>query len=223
MARTKWKPEECITAADAVLELVKKDKAALEPRLQSGCVAGLTADVGQLRSGTAVATSARATKVSARMSKDELVARIGDQVMAYREALRRGRVADTVKKAAGVGKAVAAGRASLARAAAQTMLDAAAANTDAFRAAGILPADLDALRALYEALLVAENEAVNQRVAAKLSVSQRREIQDRVETAVDHIVGVAQVAFVADPAHAKLYRDVVPGSAAGKKAPVKPA
>jgi uncharacterized protein YcfJ len=40
---------------------------------------------------------------------------------------------------------------------------------------------------------------------------------------VDHIIGVAQVAFVNKPERAKLYRDVVPAAPTSKKKAPKPA
>ena len=157
------------------------------------------------------------------MTKDQLIAGVGGTVMAVREALKRSRVDQAVKKAAGVGKSVQPGRAFTARDAAKSMLDASATNSDAFRSAGILPADLDLLRSQYEALCLAEGETVSKRVASKLTVGQRKEIQARLEAAVDHIIGVAQVAFVSNPDRAKLYRDVVPAAATPKKKAPMPA
>jgi hypothetical protein len=223
MATNKWDTEAAIVAAEGAQALYKQDKAELDPRLQSGCMPGLVADTAQLRAGTAEVTSAKSSKVAARMTKDDLIDGTAAVVMGMREALKRGRVDPAVKKAAGVGKSVQPGRASTARDAAKSMLDAYTANADAFRAAGILPVDLDLLRSRHEALCLAEGETVSKRVAAKLTVGQRKELQARVEAAVDHVIGVAQVAFVNKPDRARLYRDLVPAAAATKKKDPKPA
>ncbi|MCU0664132.1 MAG: hypothetical protein MUC50_17615 [Myxococcota bacterium] len=223
MATIKWDTEAAIVASEATQALYKQDKAELDARLQSGCVPGLVADTAQLRLGTAEVTSAKSVKVATRMTKDELIAGTAAVVMGAREALKRSRVEAAVKKAAGVGKSVQPGRASTARDAAKSMLDAYAANPDAFRAAGILPADMELLRSRYDALCLAEGDAVGKRVAAKLTVRQRKELQARVEAAVDHIIGVAQMAFVNKPDRAKLYRDLVPTAATSKKKKPVPA
>lgn len=102
-------------------------------------------------------------------------------------------------------------------AALDAFLAAAAKDTPFVRSAGLLPADLDAAKALRDALISADQSQEAQKSKRKEPTLQRNLVQRRIEAAIDELINAGQLAFMTKPETAARFRALVPSRPAPKK------
>ncbi len=197
-------------SGEMLSELLKKDRGRLEPRVGAGVIDGFLADLPLLRVTALDALDARRSKKTATLGQDTAAARLSDRIMAVRGAIRRGRLDKEIAARAGVGRA-------LDTKIVKSLLDGARALDEAYaqfpaelRAVGVLPADLDQVRALSAALSTVDSVQEQ----AKLTSMEKTKLRDaalkRVKAAISMIVGAAGLQFVDDPDRLALYEAILP-------------
>jgi hypothetical protein len=219
MPNPKYEPEEDLQMGEQTLELAKKDKAKVQPRLEAGILEGLGEDLGHLREGSGNAAVLRAQKVAKTRTQNENVARVVTLVQATRNAAKAAGLGKAVLKAMGVGRKINPGLVKSVRAAAAMVVEAYGTHTAEMRRAGILPEDIDALIGTAGSLEAADSQKEQAKVASWQGTEARKAAQLRVEQAVGLILAAAELALSEDPARLALYRAVVPSAPKGRKAP----
>jgi hypothetical protein len=175
--------------------LVRADREALEPRLTPSLIDGLTADLtalGLLGPGT---VQKRAERSASTLRQEEAAGRVAAIVAAMRGSVRAADLGAASRKSWGVGnklesrvvgKVIAAGELALARGTSAP---------DEARAAGILPSDLDSLRAALTALRGADTSQEQSKVDAKQATRARNQAHRRIEDAVKRIAAAGALHF----------------------------
>src|SRR5690606_6301938 len=129
------------------LALANEHRAALEPRLPPGVIDGLAASLAELDAKSAAATVVPTALKAATVTQNDAAAAGYQLVSAARRAVSRvGGRADA--KAFGVGEVMRRNSTPQVLSGLAKFLDGATARPEVARAAGILPADVDAARAL---------------------------------------------------------------------------
>ena len=211
----KWEQGDDYTVGLKAYELAAKYKKALEPRIPSGLIEGLKEDLDKLG-----AMGEENPKATARVKgftgsqKDALNAAF-NWCLVIREALKRGKAPEAVKKAAGVGALFPNRRVSVGVAAVNAIVETYDRFPEEFRGCGILPDDMNVGRSLLGALQSADAGQEAEKLNKKSTTAARNALRMRVEGAVDRIIGAAGMAFIAQPDVLKLFTDLIPGT--GKK------
>lgn len=211
----KWDQGEDFTVGLKAYELAGKYKKVLEPRIPSGLIEGLKEDVDALG-----AMGEENPKVMAKVKgftgsqKDALNAAF-KWCLAIREALKRGKAPEAVKKAAGVGALFPNRRVAVGVAAVNAILETYDRFPEDFRICGVLPDDMAVGRSLLTALQSADAGQEAEKLNKKSTTAARNALRMRIETAVDRIIGAAGMAFIGQPDVLKLFTDLIPGT--GKK------
>jgi hypothetical protein len=214
----KMKPAQARRAGEQGLELVKKDKAKLQGRLEAGVLEGLAEDVRLLGNQTSSALTARVQKKAATQEQNEVAEELSALVGAVRSVLKLTAQETAVRKAAGVGRKLTAKSVKTVLAAADMVIEAYGIYADAMRAAGVLPADVDTLIGKANALAAADQVQEGRKVASKLSTVERNKVQKRVEAGLMKLIAAAEMQFVvADPERVALYKALVPARSKKRK------
>ena len=216
----KWDQSQDYTVGLEALELAGKYKKALEVRLPAGLLEGLKEDVDRLG-----AIGAEKRKGVARVkgftgSQNEALKEAAKWCLAVRDALKKGKAPESVKKAAGVGMIFPNRGVSVAVASLNAVLETYERFPDIYRTCGVLPDDLTEGKSLLTALQSADAEQEGEKTKKKETTQGRIALRLRIEAAVDRIIGGAGMAFKDQPEVLKLFADLIPGTK--KKPPKKP-
>jgi len=211
----KWQQEVAIRVAVEVVELVRQHPE-LQPRL-GGAIDRLAVDAEALRNAVSAMSSKRAERKSATARQYSAAERGARQVRAFRRAMRLARPRDSaLHRRFGVGERLDVGKVASVAAALQTALDAAPQDPEALAEAGVLPKDLEALRASLDALLGADSWQEATKVGSKHATAERNRVQLRVEAGIGRLLAAAVVVFHDRPAIAAAFEAVVPGRGPGR-------
>ncbi len=218
--RPKWDPGIALRAGVAAHKLAVDHRKKLEDRLDAGVIDGLGIDVATLRAATAETPAVHLDKEASTVTQDDAVVEGALLVAAVRTAATRSHNADaTLRKSLGVGTKVQSTVSSV-EAALQAIIDTGVSMPKQVRAIGVLSDDLKEAAMLLASLGTADDTQERKKVSSKVSTKDRNAAHLRVEAAVDEIVAKAALAFrkKKDKGVAKLFADLIPGSA-----PTKPA
>lgn len=224
MIKPKWTVSEGIRTGTAMFELSSGYALILNPRLDAGRIEGLGADVGELRGNSQKLLSAMLERNSSTEAQDKMVGTGYGLVSSVREAIRRRYPRDPeIKDLFGIGHRVEQKSVESVARAMQGIIDAADKKPEVVRQAGILPADVDEIRAVRMALVSADVDQEGKKLSAKEATAKRAATQLRVEEAVDCIFGAAKMAFRDQPEIFAKFEAVLPKSPARKAKTAAPA
>ena len=212
--------ENAYRSVEMLSELLKKDRGRLEPRLGAGIIDGMFADGPLLRESTLEATSARRARRTATLGQDSAALSLYGRVMAGRGACKRGRLDRQVCNVAGVGRPMKVSVVASVLDGARAILEAYAQFPDQLRSVGVLPADIEQIRALSASLETVDAAQEHTKVTAKEKTAARNAAYKRVKDAISIIVGAAGLQFVDDPERLALYEAVLPVQKRARPAPV---
>jgi hypothetical protein len=158
----------------------------------------------------------------------KLATRQQDEAMAHavaflsvaRRAVVRAKASVTQRQAFGTTKKYEAAVVSSVVAALDVFLSGADKYTDFVRAAGVLPADLDAAKSLRASLIAVDQSQEAKRSSRKEPTLQRNAAQKRIESAIDAIINAGQLAFMKEPQTSGRFASLVPS--ARRPAPKRP-
>lgn len=209
MTRT-VKPETVVRSALQLLELAEKDRSELEPRLGAGTLTGLREDTGVLRDEAPGAQAARQLKMAATATQESAATTLAALVMGIRAACKSAGLDADVLRAVGVGRRLTATVVKSVVDGAEHVEQAYLEYPDALRSAGVLPADVERVKA-NRARLQSVDEAQEQRkVTAKEKTAARDLAKRRVQAAIGRILAAAELAFLDKPERLAMYRAVRP-------------
>ena len=219
LERPKWDQSQDYAVGLEALELAKKYKKALETRIPSGLLEGLREDINTLGAmGEEKKKTVARVKGFTGTQAEALKAGI-NWCSLVREALKRGRAKEEVKKAAGVGMVFSRGSVPAVTAALNAIIETYDRFADVFRDCGVLPDDIVAGKSLLAALQLADVEQEAEKIKKKETTQSRNALRLRIENAVDRVVGAAGMAFAGQPDVLKLFTDLIPGNGRKKAKP----
>lgn len=178
--------------------LAEGHRADIEARLPAGLIDGLGADLQALGQLVPAATQVRHESKGATAGQNTALESAYALVTAVRTAIQRSGQSKDVQKRYGVGAKVNARVVKDVIAATRVIVDRVDAAPDEARAAGVLPADIDALRAAETALRAADVAQETKRASTPLSTKARNQASRRVLSAIDRIAGAGILAFASD-------------------------
>jgi hypothetical protein len=211
----KWESAEDYRVGLQCYELAMKYRKRLDPRLPAGLLEGLKEDLDRLGS-----IGEEAPKTVARVkgftgSQEEALKHSFVWCLAIRDALKRGKASEAVKKAAGVGGLFPKKRVSVAIAAVNAIVETYDRYPDVFRNCGVFPEDITEGKNLLNILQGADATQEAEKVKKKETTTLRNALRIRIEKGVDRIIGAAGMEFIKEPDILKLFIDLIPGK--GKK------
>jgi len=204
---------------EMLTELLKKDRGRLEPRVGAGVIDGFLSDHPMLRATSLDTQGARRAKKAATLGQEEAAQKLFVRVMAGRGALKGGKLDKELLTRAGVGRPMNPKSVKSVLDGAQALLEAYAQFPDELRSVGILPADVEQVRALAATLSEKDSTQEQAKLTSMEMTRARNAALKRVKDAISKIVGAAGLQFVDDPDRLALYTAVLPTA---KKSP-KPA
>jgi hypothetical protein len=178
--------------------LVQAHRASLEPRLPSGLIDGLTADLEALGVLVPGAGLVKSEAKVATVKQNVVLAEAYGLVTATRNAVQAAEAPKEVRAAFGVGRKVNPKTVKDVKGALEQILAAAAQDESGARALGLLPLDLDRMRAALDKLTGADSEQEEARAKSPLTTKARNETAKRVLSAVARIAGAGVMQFAAD-------------------------
>ena len=146
-ARPTARPTDIQQKGIDALGLATEHRDAIEGRLAAGAVDGLAADLSQVGAVVPQAVQARLERIGATAEQVEAGLRVKRLVMAIRKSIAISGLDAAARKAWGAGSDVSPEVVKSVIAAADTIIARAAAKPDEARAAGVLPGDIETLRA----------------------------------------------------------------------------
>lgn len=207
------------------LGLANAKKAALEPRIPAGTLAGLEEDVGALVAAVPSAITARAGAKSATVAQKAALERAQSRIQAVRTVVRNAHAPKEVQHAYGVGSALTARSLPKVMAAITQILERTVAMPSEAAELGILQADIDALSAIKDEVAAANTTQEKLRASAPLGTKERNRIANRIVRATKRIKGAASIAFADSPTELAPFKELTlgPRKTNGKgKAPSAP-
>lgn len=221
LERPKWDQSNDYLVGLETLELVKIYKKALETRIPSCLLQGLTEDLSTLGAmGEEKKKNVALVKGFTGTQAEALKAGI-NWCSLVREALKRGRAKEEVKKAAGVGMVFSRGSVPAVTAALNAIISTYDCFADVFRDCGVLPDDIAVGKSLLMALQQADADQEAEKIKKKEMTQSRNALRLRIENAVDRVVGAAGMAFAGQPDVLKLFTDLIPGNGRKKAKPAE--
>jgi hypothetical protein len=215
----KWEQTVDYRVGLAAYELVTKYKKNLEVRLPAGLIEGLKEDLDALGSVGAEKKKGVARVKGFTGSQSEALGRAFTWCVAVRDALKKGRAPEAVKKAAGVGMLFPNKRVSVCVAAVNAIVETYDRFPEVFRTSGVLPEDMNEGKSLLAALQGADAEQEMEKTRKKDTTKGRNALRIRIEESVDRIIGAAGIAFKDQPDVSKLFTDLTPGTGKKKAVP----
>lgn len=222
--RTKWPTADLSRIGRGALALAEEERGTLAERLPAGLLDGLTADLDAFEGKRAAAVLAAESLREATRAQDAAVRAAHDFLVAARGAIARNRAVGAERAAFGLSLPLKPQKVSSVIAALDALIDGATRLPDVARNCGLIGADLDNARALRSALSTADAEQETRKQTRKTPTAERVAMQFRIEQAVDAIVAAGVLAFVAQPAKAGRFRELLPSKKRrGKKSDAPPA
>ncbi len=215
----KRKPDETRRAGQHAMELARRDKARLEPRLSAGVIDGLAEDLELLDALIDDQKTAQAVRRGATRNQENAAERLAARIRTIRETARFAKLGKEVQAALGVGKSMQIAVVRTVTSAAEMVLSAYRLHTDALREAGVLPADIEEIRKLRDSLVQADEVQERQKITAREKTILRNQLLERVETALGRLAAAAALAFPDDPARVQAYRELTRGTRHAPPAP----
>jgi hypothetical protein len=197
-------------SSEKLVELLKKDRGRLEPRVGAGIIDGFLSDYPLLRLTALNALGARRAKKTATLGQDEAAQRRAGRVMAGRGAIKGGKLDKEIQTRAGVGRPLNTKNVKTVLDGAQALVEAYNQFPNELRSVGILPADIEQIRALSAALSTKDSLQEQAKLTSMELTKQRNAALKRVKDALSVIVGAAGMQFVDDPDRLALYQAVLP-------------
>jgi hypothetical protein len=217
------KPAEALRAVEQCKEMLKKDRTALESRLDAAVISGVEEDVGLLTKKIAGAKTTRAKKMALTLRQNLTAEQIAALVMVIRSAMQKFRASKELKKAAGVGTALAQRSVTSAGNAADKIIKSYADYTDEMRLIGVLPKDIATLEEMVTTLRATDGSQEGKKQESKMTTAERNAVQRRLEAGLLKIIGAAELEFVfTNPERMKAYQALIPARPKRKKKPKKP-
>ena len=173
--------------------------AALGPRLPPTTVSTLIDDLDLLGAAIPGARQVRHEARVATADQDAALRAGHARVKAVRDAVKKARATDEVKKAYGVGQPLNRALVRDVKSVLQLILDRAAANPAEAASLGIVQKDLDAMTVAHQAITDADKVQDQKRSTAPLSTQDRNRTANRIVTAVARIAGAGGLEFADDP------------------------
>ena len=222
-SRPRWEIQRAVAYGKEAQTLGQQCLKELEPRLGAGLMEGFSADLAQLEA-METGRPAKVDEVKGLTgSQRDIAEKAAAWASSIREAVKRRSDGDGLRKAVGVGRAIATNRVKPVATAIQTILAAAAERPDELRACGILESDLTRGRALLTSLGGASAVQDQGLIAKKDMTAAKNKIQLRVEAAIQAIATAGALQYHdADPALAQRFRGLIP-PAIGNGGPASPA
>ena len=217
----KWEQGDDYRVGLEAYELATKYKKALDPRMPSGLLEGLKEDLDLLGSIGAEKKKGVARVKGFTGSQSDALAKAFRWCVAVRDALKKGKAPEAVKKAAGVGMLFPNKRVGVGVAAVNAIVETYDRFPEVFRSCGVLPEDINEGKSLLSALQGADADQEMEKTRKKDTTKERNALRMRIEDYVDRIIGAAGMAFRTEPDVLKLFTDIVPGN--GKKKAKPPA
>jgi hypothetical protein len=206
--KPKYADETIILAGTKAYELVIEYQAQIEPRLQTGTSADLTADLLAVGAAIPAAQQARTeTRVSVATQR-KLLAKGATLCRGIRDAVRENTTDRDLRKAYGVGARLNAKVAKDVLAVLNLIQDRAAKYPAEPATLGITQKDLDAVKQAIADIGVAFNARQKQRAAAPLTTARRNRILNRIVRAVGRISAAGKLEFTAEPEIAQRFADL---------------
>lgn len=217
----KWSSSELQSIGREALALVKEFRTVIEPRLAAGLIDGLEVDLTKFDDKRSAASNAVGTLKVATRQQDEAVASAVEFLSAGRQSVVRAGASVAQREAFGTTRKYNVNNVSSVVAALDAFVVAAEKFPDFTRAAGVLPADLDAAKSLRASLVSADQSQEAQKSKRKDPTADRNAAQKRIEGAIDSIINAGRLAFMSKPEIGSRFRALVPSSPA--KSSKKPA
>lgn len=192
-------------------------QAALEPRLPSGLLDGLAADLTKLGGDVPGAQATRAEARAATASQDEALAQGYALVTAIRTAVQRSGASKDVRVAYGVGVKTSARVVKQVKAAILQIVERANSHPAEASALGILSKDVTALEDDLATITSADDSQEQRRAGAPQSTKERNRTANRILGAVDRVVAAGVVEFAKAPETRAEFEALVAGSGGGTK------
>lgn len=216
-ANPKWAPGDVSRVGRSALALAVKERGQLEARLPAGLLDGLASDLDAFDGKQSASTRAKEALREATRSQDDLARASVDFLTITRGAIDRARVPSAARAAFGLSLRPRADNVKSVLAALDAFGDGAARYAELTRSSGLLAADLDKLAALRAALSSADAAQEATKLTRKLPTTERKQVQVRIEKAVDTIINAGALAFAHEPATLAHFRALVPTRRAAKK------
>ena len=173
--------------------------AALGSRLPPTTVSTLIDDLDVLGAAVPGAKQVRHELKVATADQDAALRAGHARVKAVREAVKKARASDEVKKAYGVGQALNPAVVRDVKSVLQLILDRANANPGEAASLGIVQKDLDVMMVIHQAVTDADKVQDQKRSKAPLSTQDRNRTANRILDAVARIAGAGGLEFADDP------------------------
>ncbi|PKN47281.1 MAG: hypothetical protein CVU59_03430 [Deltaproteobacteria bacterium HGW-Deltaproteobacteria-17] len=197
-------------SSEKLVELLKKDRGKLEPRVGAGIIDGFHSDYPLLRLTALDALGARRAKKTATLGQDEAAQRLAGRVMAGRGAIKGGKLNKEIQTRAGVGRPMNTKTVKTVLDGAQALVEAYTQFPNELRSVGILPADIEQIQALSAALSTKDSMQEQAKLTSMELTRQRNAALKRVKDAISVIIGAAGMQFVDDPDRLALYQAILP-------------
>ena len=218
MPVTKWSVEEVLRKGVQLSDLVTTYRAELAPRLDANVIEGFLSDLPALRDEVSRVSGAHLEKAGETIRQDDVARDAVRTVSAFRRAIRSAfHRKSSVRTAFGVGRRIDESEVGSVTAALAILAEAAEADPVSARAAGILPADVADLKAIYDKLVQADRTQELAKGSAKGATATRTARHVRVEAAMTRIVGVSGIVFRKRPEIAQRFADCLPRTARPRK------
>lgn len=214
--RPRLKPAQITGRATEALALAGEDRALLEPRLGAGLLEGAQADLARVVEVVSGATEKRAEKVASTATQNELAAQVIQEVMAIRTAINVSGLSAAARKRYGVGLRMSPKTIKSVVAGANAVLNAAEETPDELRSVGVLPSDLEQLRALLAALTGADTVQEGKKITAKQATAERDATLRRLDDAVRKIAAAGVLAHRNNPERRAKYEALLGGTSKSK-------
>ena len=195
----------------------------LGPRLSKDLVPALESDLTLLGAAVPGAKQAHDEAQGATASQETALSRGYEKVRAVRAALRKGRAASDTRKAYGVGQALNPRIVRDVVAALNQITDRAVAMPAEAAEIGIIPADIDAMKALVAAITEADRNQGEKLAKAPRTTQERNLTANRILAAVGRIEGAGLLQFADDTTVRASFEALSAGPKKGKKSTPTPA
>lgn len=202
IANTKY-PKRAFTSITQLgltaFNLATLHKALLDPRLPVGTVAGLAEDLDTLGVVVPAAKQVHDEAQVATGEQDQVALKGYARIRSVRAAVRKVNAPIDVQSAYGVGAAINPRIARDVKAGLQQIVDRATAKPAEAAALGILQKDVDAMKAVRQALMDADKTQEQKRAKAPLSTQERNRTANRILLAVGRISAAGGIEFADAP------------------------
>lgn len=208
--KPKWSPASIATSGRAALKLARDEQTVIGDRLQAGLVDGLEVALDLFEGVRSAATLATEKLRAKTEEQNAAAAKAHTFLSAARAAIVRSGASAAERAAFGVKITLNADRVASLIACLDGLIDGAAKYPAAASAAGLLSADFARAAALRDSLKAADSSQESEKVSRKSPTAARKAAQVTIERAIDAIVNAGTLAFIDQPAKAKLFRDLIP-------------